>query len=217
MTWSPKFWARALGRPVGMRNSKLALVVCLMLVGCAPTPGSSPPSRGEGVAQPATTPKTLRIGTRKEPLTGIALFAGAGVGGIEPALTYHAGLTIYDDRGELHAHLAEKLPSVENGDWRVGPDGRMEVTWRLKPNVRWHDGAALAANDFTFGLQILRDEELALSRPNWLRQIDQVSAPDPATLVVTWRQPSILANASGPTDIPPVPRHLLSELYQSGD
>ncbi len=199
-----------------MRCLILACGVALV-VGCAPGSGQGSSSTSDpAIARPSVT-KTIRIGTRKEPLTGIALFAGGGVGGIEPAILYHAGLTIYDDQGDLHPHLAQKVPSVADGDWRVAADGRMEVTWRLRPNIVWHDGTQLSAGDFIFGMQVLRDEEIPVPRARWLRLVDEVTAPDPTTLLVTWRQPYILANASGPIDIAAVPGHILGDLYAAGD
>src|SRR5204863_3000101 len=81
----------------------------------------------------------------------------------------------------------------------------------------WHDATLLSTADFIFGTQVLRDEEIPVPRPRWLRLLDEVTSPDPGTLRVTWRQPYILANASGPVDLAPVPRHLLGDLYAAGD
>jgi len=71
--------------------------------------------------------------------------------------------------------------------------------------------------DFLFGMRIVRDDEIPITRGAWLRLVADVVASDAETLVVTWRQPYILANAHGVSEIPAVPRHLLSDLYQSGD
>ena len=40
---------------------------------------------------------------------------------------------------------AESLPQLNTDTWRVGSDGRMETTYRLRPNLTWHDGAPLTA------------------------------------------------------------------------
>ena len=32
--------------------------------------------------------------------------------------------------------LAEVVPTIENGLWRLLPDGQMELTWKIKPSVR---------------------------------------------------------------------------------
>ena len=49
----------------------------------------------------------------------------------------NAGLTVYDEQATVQPHIAERLPTIENGDWQTFPDGRMEVTWKLRPDARW--------------------------------------------------------------------------------
>ena len=49
------------------------------------------------------------------------------------------------------------MPSIDDGDWKLLPDGGMEVTWKLRPDVKWHDGTLLSAEDFVLGIQIARE------------------------------------------------------------
>lgn len=64
-----------------------------------------------------------------------------------------SSLTVYDTAtGTLESRIAARVPTIENGDWKLLPDGRMEVTWKLRPNILWHAGPALTAEDFVFGL-----------------------------------------------------------------
>ena len=53
---------------------------------------------------------------------------------------FYEPLANWDGDGNLHAILAAELPSFENGG--LAKDG-LSVTWRLKQNVTWHDGAPL--------------------------------------------------------------------------
>src|SRR5438094_5132514 len=50
----------------------------------------------------------------------------------ELTVLVHAGLSIFDTIGGLHPQLADDVPSVENGLWRLLPDGSMETTWKVK-------------------------------------------------------------------------------------
>ncbi len=54
--------------------------------------------------------------------------------------------------GRLMSDLFTRVPSLENGDARLvgeeGPDGHLEVTFRLRNDIRWEDGAPLRAEDF---------------------------------------------------------------------
>ena len=57
------------------------------------------------------------------------------------------GLLRFDEQLELQGDLAES--------WEVSPDGRSYM-FRLRPNVRWHDGAPLRADDVVFTAQLLQ-------------------------------------------------------------
>lgn len=192
------------------------MALCFILASCGPA--TQPGESGSTDARQRATPKVLRIGMvdSREPDAGIALGAG-GIGGLEHTHTFHAGLTVYDPQGNLTPRVAQKVPTIEGGDWKVFPDGRMETTWKLRPDVAWHDGTPATASDFVFGLGILQDREMPFARGRAASLISEIAAPDPHTLVVSWSQPYTLANASGPTDIPAVPAHILSDLYNRGD
>lgn len=192
-----------------------ALLGCaaLLLASCAPAgPGSRQASQS---SDRPTPPKTLRLGmiAGSEPTDNIPLSSG-GTGGGEHPFMLHAGLTIYDAGGNLLPHLAQRVPTVENGDWKVTPDGQMEVTWKLRPDAKWHDGTPLTASDFVFGLQVARDPDMAIRRLRALSFISDASAPDPTTLVVRWKQLYSFANVNGAMDAttPALPRHIIGDL-----
>ena len=67
------------------------------------------------------------------------------------------GLSLLDDRGALRPVLAETVPTLENGLWKLFPDGRMETTWKLKPGLKWHDGTAFTSEDFVFAYRVFKD------------------------------------------------------------
>ena len=41
---------------------------------------------------------------------------------------FHAGLTTYDGQGNIVPVLAQKVPSIDDGDWKLQSDGSMDVT-----------------------------------------------------------------------------------------
>ncbi len=93
----------------------------------------------------------------------------------------------------------------------------MELTWKLRPNAKWHDGTPLTAADFVFGIQIASDRELPLQSDGGVRLIQSATAPDAETLVVRWSEPFFSANQGKPDNMPAVPRHLMQENYQQLD
>jgi peptide/nickel transport system substrate-binding protein len=108
--------------------------------------------------------------------------------------------------------LASEVPSIEKGTWKVNPDGTMETIWKLRPNVKWHDGAPFTSADVLFTFQTKRDKDIAGAGVNaYDRLIDGASAPDPLTFVVHWNAPYVDAYFISPGQI--IPKHLMEEMY----
>jgi peptide/nickel transport system substrate-binding protein len=105
--------------------------------------------------------------------------------------------------------LAAELPSIDAGTWKVFDDGRMEVTWRLNRGVLWHDGTEFTSADVRFGWQAAADP-VALGRSSLtVRQMEDVTTPDPYTVVVHWRETSRFGAEMGRNQWTPLPRHIL--------
>ena len=197
------------------RTLVLCMGVALILGACAPA--------GQGVgreqaAPAAATPKTLRVGiiNDAEPKEFGVAFGTLSAGASEPRYLLHAPMTIYDDSGALQPRIVERVPTIENGDWTVRPDGKMELTWKLRPDVRWHDGQPLTAEDIVLGFKIAIDPEFSLGT-SVLRQMSEVSARDPLTLVVGWKNVYIFANDMGLNTLVPIPSHKITPAYEAGD
>jgi peptide/nickel transport system substrate-binding protein len=202
-------------------GQSFGLVCCLAMVlaGCAPAADTArnQPSNPAGPERPSG-PKSLKIGIlNEEPVSGIAVFNGTSAGAYEPVFIFHGGLTIYDAQGNLKPHFAEKVPSLADGDWKLLPDGGTEVTWKIRKGITWHDGTPLTAEDFVLGTRVVMDNDLPVNRGRGVRLISDVSAPDPQTFVVRWKQPFSQSNVSGPLDNPAVPNHIMGEVYARGD
>src|SRR5438093_10305701 len=159
-----------------MNGARAILIVLgVLLAGCVPSPPSAQPSAGQ---PPAAAPRTSRItiGIRAElPTVSKTLNTIIpGATGLDRLVS--AGLTTTDDRGVLHPQLAEAVPSLENGQWKLLPDGAMETTWRLRPNVKWHDGAPITPDDIAFGVRVGQDRELPLFNHSSLGALDRLRA-----------------------------------------
>jgi peptide/nickel transport system substrate-binding protein len=129
------------------------------------------------------------------------------------------GIAIPDDVGTLRPVLADAVPSLENGRWALQPDGRMETTWKLKPNLRWHDGTPFTADDLVFTGQLGQDPELPYFRHPGFAFVERIEAADPQTAIVYWRKPYVSADTLFTPTIDtsritiPLPKHLLEEAY----
>lgn len=115
----------------------------------------------------------------------------------------------------LEPRLAEAVPTTENGLWVVLPDGRMTTTWKLRPNVLWHDRTPVTVDDFLFTYRVFSDPELPITAPRMLRFVEKVEASDARTIVATWKSTYIDADRMFAADVSPMPTHLLQEAYES--
>jgi peptide/nickel transport system substrate-binding protein len=90
----------------------------------------------------------------------------------------------------------------------------MVTTLHIKPTAEWHDGVPFTADDLLFGIQVEQDKEVALPRNAVYDLIEGIATPDPRTIVVTWRQPYVEADALFSYEGGlPLPKHLLEKTY----
>jgi peptide/nickel transport system substrate-binding protein len=92
----------------------------------------------------------------------------------------------------------------------------MKTGWTLKPNLTWHDGTPLSAEDFVFAWQVYRTPDLGVSTANPINLMANVIAPDPRTVVVQWSglYPEVASLANS---FQALPRHILEAPLSSGD
>jgi peptide/nickel transport system substrate-binding protein len=126
---------------------------------------------------------------------------------------FNASLVLYDDKGMTRTYLAETLPELNTDSWKVFPDGRMETIYKLKPNLTWHDGTPLTAEDFAFATRLYKDPGLRVFTRTPQGAIDTVLAPDPRTVLIQWKAPNPDAGILSFSDFDPLPMHLLEGLY----
>ncbi len=204
----------------GAHWSLVVVGIVVALAGCAPA-GPTPRSSGssDSISPTSAAPKSLVVAVKGEPEYFIFDFGSKGFGSVGTAdlhLAVHQGLATNDDRGAILPMLATAIPSQENGSWVVRPDGTMKTTYQLRPNITWHDGAALVPDDFVLGWQMVRDAELPISATRSVADlIRRIDAPDANTLVLEWSNTYPFAHALTSSDLSPVPAHLLAETYRT--
>ncbi len=204
-----------------MRLGARGIVVLMALtlaVGCGPAP-AAPAGSVRDASAPAA-PKRITAAVFSTPGTLNAMIsatAGSSPGVESIGTMLNSGLTTIDHRTTPHPVLAEAVPSVENGLWKLLPDGGMEVTWKIRPNATWHDGRPFTADDVLFTFQLQQDKDLAVFSSGAYASVTSVEAPDPRTVLTRWSKPYIQANIafgfSGETSLLPLPRHLLEGPY----
>jgi peptide/nickel transport system substrate-binding protein len=139
----------------------------------------------------------------------------AGISIQNATRAFNATLDIEDSREDPRPYLAEALPRLDSDSWRVLPDGRMQTTYRLKPNLAWHDGRPLSAEDFAFAWRVYTAPDLGVATATPQSAIESVDAPDERTVMIRWRQPYPFAESLA-DGFQALPRHILEQQFQQG-
>jgi peptide/nickel transport system substrate-binding protein len=154
----------------------------------------------------------LTIGLERE-LSGFGAFSTGG-GGIAAPDIAHDLLVNRSPTGGYEPSLAMDKPSVEKGTWKINADGSMELTWKIHPNVKWHDGAPFTSSDLAFTYQVYSDRDLPTNVASQLERVQSVATPDAQTLVISYSRTDVRADQAGGIAAP-LPRHLLDNVYQT--
>ncbi|MBM2811461.1 MAG: hypothetical protein HW416_2220 [Chloroflexi bacterium] len=196
--------------------TKTAGLVVVLLVGCAPS-GPGTQARGPDAARPAApaAPRILTAAINEDPKNfWEGINAGGGGGGRELGHMVNQYLVAIGPDGTPTPRLLVELPSVEKGTWKVAPDGTMEVTYRLRPGVTWHDGTPFTADDVLFSREVGRDPGIANSNQGAHRLIDGMTALDQYTVVASWTQTYAFADRLEHREFMPLPKHILEGAYR---
>ena len=121
---------------------------------------------------------TLNLIVQPEPPT-----INVGVNRLGP--TTFVGYKIYDSLLAYSPDL-KPLPKLAES-WSVSDDG-LVYTFRLRSNVKWHDGQPFTAKDVVFSFEKYLPELHARSRWN-LAEVREITTPDDHTVVFTLKQP----------------------------
>lgn len=207
-----------------MGNSKRISLIGLVLamavaVGCAPL-GQNEPSastQSSALSPQSSPPKRIVAAIKSEPRGLIRKTNQSGIGlagsdALEELV--NAGLAMEDSWGGLNPQLGVEVPTLENGLWRLLPDGRMETVWQLKPGTRWHDGTPFSVGDVLFTMRVMLDRDMAIFRQLAFESIESIDAASADTVTVRWKQPFVEADQLfSPRVTTLLPLHLVEKPY----
>lgn len=131
-------------------------------------------------------------------------------GVLNPALRASTG--VYQITGKFMEPLIDKsydgYVGVLATDWSSSADGKA-ITFKLRPGVKWHDGAAFTCDDVAYSAMNLWKKLLNYSS-TLQANLDAVDCPDPTTAVFRYSSPMPLdlLVAAMPDLGHPVPKHL---------
>jgi peptide/nickel transport system substrate-binding protein len=157
------------------RTAGLALTLAILACSaCARRSAAPPPSND-----------LLIIGYDREPDT-LNRFSTHILEDIQTCVV--EGLTTTDERMNVVPLLAAEVPSIENGGVRLRADGGMDVTWKLRPGVTWHDGTPLTSADVKFTVEAINSPDYNPESTDGFDRIGSVDIPDPLTAIVHYKE-----------------------------
>lgn len=166
-------------------------------------------------AKPAPAARLTAVST-VEPDVLSPLLSDSG-GAHEVMALFARDLVVSDPTWAIVPDLAERVPSLENGDARVDVDGKLVVTWRIRADASWEDGKPVVADDFILGWRVQSDatQEIVVGRDDAQRIESMVQAGDDAkTFTVTWREPNPFF--AQPRVHRPLPNHVVGARIVAG-
>jgi peptide/nickel transport system substrate-binding protein len=207
-----------------MRRAIVAIsLVITLAVGCAgpsssgqttgPAAGQNPEQQAGGTASSSSNRTLVMALKHNFPDLSFKIPAPGGDDALKRI--FNATLVIADGQATPRPYLAEVLPELGTDTWQVHPDGAMETTYKLRPNLTWHDGAPLTAEDFVLAWQVYLHPALGNFETKPENLMESVLAPDPRTVVIRWSRSYPQANSLAWGALDPLPRHILGELFSS--
>jgi peptide/nickel transport system substrate-binding protein len=92
----------------------------------------------------------------------------------------------FDEKNTPLPVLVNEMPNVENGG--ISADGKT-ITMKLREDLVWSDGTPLTADDFIFTYDMTVSPKNAVASVSPYDKIDKIEAPDPHTVVTTFKEP----------------------------
>lgn len=181
-----------------LRLLLVAGLACLLLclVACSDKAPQQQIAASPTDARPAYG-DTLVEGTIGEASTLLPILASDSASFSVASLIYN-GLVKYDKDLKIVGDLA--------ASYQVSPDG-LTITFKLRRNVHWHDGAPFTARDVLYTYRVIINPKTPTAYSEDFKQVASVTAPDPFTVVVRYAKPYAPALASWGVTI--LPAHLL--------
>jgi peptide/nickel transport system substrate-binding protein len=182
-----------------LRLSLLSLTALFLVAGCGgePEPGPAAPGPAPPAAAGPVNGDSLISASIGEPSNLIPALA-SDTASSEITGRVYSGLMKIDKDLNIVPDLAESLEISEDG---------LTMTFKLRQDVRWHDGAPFTSRDALFTYELMIDPQTPTAYGESYKQVKSAEAPDDYTFIVSYEKPLARALVSWCFDI--MPAHLM--------
>ncbi len=166
----------AFPRRVGLTLAALvALAACAPAATPAPAPGAEIPRGG-----------TLIFAMWQEPTTLAPHYVNQTIAGLVSQVAVE-GLARTDNDGNYVPWLAKSVPTPANAGVKLSPDGKkMDVTWELRPGLKWSDGSPVTSADVKFTWEVWMKDPKVVNRAGF-QEIESIDTPNETTAIVRYK------------------------------
>jgi peptide/nickel transport system substrate-binding protein len=140
--------------------------------------------RGSGLAfaQAGGTPKrggTLAAAAELDPVS-LDPHTNSNFSACQAYDHIYESLTMYDEKTNVVPALAQS--------WEITNNGKT-YTFKLRPNVKFHDGQTMTAEDVKYSIDRVLDPKTASPWRSWLASIQEIKVVDPLTIQMNLEAP----------------------------
>ena len=168
----------------GLVRRLLVMAIVVWAAACGGGSGTTTPGSPAAASRSAPASR-LVVGYDREPDT-LNRFSTHILEDIETCVV--EGLVTTDQSMTIVPLLAASVPTIENGGVVLRKDGGMDVTWTLRPNVRWHDGTPHTSADVKFTVEAINSPAYNPESTDGFDRISSVDTPDPLTAILHYRE-----------------------------
>jgi peptide/nickel transport system substrate-binding protein len=192
-------------------NATLALLCCLAVTACTRVDTTDTSSSPVGARHSWTVPDTLRVGMPFVPRTLNPLLSTTTGENMINTLFADKLVTV-DAHGNFVPDLAKEVPTEDNGD--ISADG-LTIRYRLRENVKWHDGVPFTSKDVKFSFDALMNPNNDIISRHGYDVVQSVETPDDYTIVFHLKRKfaPFIATVFSESDSPYmiIPEHILGK------
>ena len=194
--WGPCVRVRSMTRPA--RVFLLLLIAAVIAVGgCGSRDEAPAPQQPDASDSGPAYGDILVEGSIGDASNLIPILASDNTSHEIAGLVYN-GLVKYDKNVNIVGDLAES--------WEIGRNG-LEIVFRLRKNVRWHDGRPFTSRDVLATYRLTIDPKTPTPYAGDFLKVKEISAPDDFTVRVRYEKPFAPALMSWGSAM--LPAHLL--------
>ncbi|HEY2473397.1 MAG TPA: peptide ABC transporter substrate-binding protein [Candidatus Cybelea sp.] len=135
----------------------------------------------------------------------------AGTPTLDLSMFIYSWTIRYDQNARPFPDALREIPTIANGD--VSKDG-LTLKYRLRPNIKWHDGVAVTCNDLKFTWQVVMNTHNNVVTTDGYKDIRTIDCSDPNVAVIHMKKlyaPFLQQLWSVNGNAPILPEHLLAK------